>query len=157
MTDEQMDARLRAAGEAWRTANDRPTAMPAVDTAIPTVDTAMPAVDTANAAVDPATLLAPAATRSPRRHRAALLASAAVVATALVAGGAFLLGRTSDDKHRVTNTDDAATLQGTTWRLLGYDGDQRRVNSTATLYVDRHGQFVADDSCNLITGKVDSA
>src|SRR3954468_2931619 len=119
MTEEQMDARLRAAGDAWRTANDRPAAIP---TAIPTLE--------------PAGLVPPAPARRPRRHVTALLASAAVVATALVAGGAILLGHTSDDKHRVTNTDEAATLRGTTWRLLGYDGDQRRLNSTATLSVD---------------------
>jgi heat shock protein HslJ len=132
MTDEHMDARLRAAGESWRAANDSGAAPdPDIDAAVP---------------------LEPASPRR-RRHRTTLLASAAVVAAALVAGGAFLLGRTTGD-HDHSTSSDAAVLTGRVWRLLGYNSEQQRATSTATLIIRGNGQFVADDECTIYSGRL---
>jgi len=129
MTDEQMDARLRAAGAAWRAATDE-----------------------APHTAEPLPVTPPARARRPQRT--AWLASAAVVAAALVAGGAFVLGRVSGgDGHRGAATESAA-LQGRVWRLTGYQGDQQRTNGFATLYVGRDGHLVADDTCQLIEATV---
>src|SRR6058998_115088 len=92
MTDEQMDARLQAAGSAWRATTDRPS-------------TPMPS--------EPVRVQPPA---PPRRHRhTAWLVSAALVAAALIAGGSFLIVRTTGtDDHRVGA--ESAALKGTVWR-----------------------------------------
>src|SRR4051794_5048854 len=152
MTDEEMDARLRTAGTAWRTRTDEPNR----------------ATDEPNRATDEpaAVIVEPLSTeealqfgrpaRDRGRHRTAWLASAAAVAAVLVAGGGFLLGRAGDDRgHRTTGAASAA-LENTTWQLLGYDGDQLRKSSFATFAV-QDGGFVADDSCDLYNGtaKVD--
>src|SRR4051794_32263922 len=142
MTDEEMDARLRTAGTAWRTRTDER----APTNRIPVIAEPLSAEEALKFA-------RPA--RARRRHRAAWLASAAAVAV-LVAGGGFLLGRAGGDHgHRVTGAD-TASLENTTWQLLGYDGDQLRKSSFATFAL-RDGAFVADDSCGLYNGtaKVD--
>src|SRR4051794_12448132 len=131
MTDDEMDARLTAAGAAWRAATDPPTFTAPTD--------------------QPDALLSPAA--RPRRsgHRFALLASAAVVAAALVVGGLFALRGTGDGNR---SADQAVALEGTVWKLLGYD-DHSFPDSTSTLYIGKGGALVADDTCNLLTGKVE--
>jgi heat shock protein HslJ len=132
MTDEQMDARLRNAGEAWRTAT-------------------APAEDITS--IESHSLTTPDVPR-PRRHRAGLLASAAVVAAALVAGGGVLVANiTGSDNGRGADTESAAPLKGTVWRFLGF-GDNLQQSSTATLYISPDGRLVADDTCDLIGGKV---
>jgi heat shock protein HslJ len=134
MTDEQMDARLRGAGEAWRRADDAIPAATDVEQEIP--------------------LGSSTPRRARRSRRTALFASAAVVAAALVAGGAFVLNATNGDHRRATNADMTA-LEGTVWRLIGYGREQQQPNSTATLVVDSDGTFVADDACEVFGGKAE--
>ncbi len=126
MTDEQMDARLRAAGERWRNAN------------------------TTAAVVEAPMLTEPAEVvpvRSGRRRRSwGLLASAAAVAAALVVGGTFLL---RDAHNGPTPSGDTAALEGHVWLMT----DSHGAKSSATLYIDRDGNLVGDDECTLIGGK----
>jgi heat shock protein HslJ len=130
MTDEEMDARLRAAGAAWRAAEAEESQL-----LVPADQTPM-----ASPPADPP--------RGVRSHRVALLASAAVVVAALVATGAYVFRHTGSAGQR--SAADVAALRGTVWQLLGY-GDERQANSGATLYVDGSGKLVADDSCSLLT------
>jgi heat shock protein HslJ len=134
MTDNQMDARLHRAGEAWRS-----TAGPASETE-PTID---------------AESLAGPATAIPRRfRRTGLFASAAIVAAALVAGGTVLISNIGGN-GKATDAS-APALEGTVWRLVGYGNDQSMANSLATLYIGKDGQLVADDGCNLIGAHVNT-
>ena len=120
MTDDQMDARLHAAGERWRAATDL------VERDEPTAPSEIP-------------------TTAPRvgRRRWPLIASAAAIAAALVVGGTLFL-HGSPDAPRPSG--DLAGLQGHVWLLTGVPGTR----STAVLYIDRDGQLVADDDCRLI-------
>ncbi|MDT4914546.1 MAG: hypothetical protein QOC66_3674, partial [Pseudonocardiales bacterium] len=131
MTDDQMDARLRRAGERWR----------AEETTI--------AETTASADAHPADEI----WLRPRRPRhVGLLASAALVAAALVAGGAFLLNSTGGKRY----TADAPALEGTVWRLVGYDSEPARTNSLSTFYIGDDGRLVADDGCTVIGAHIDT-
>ncbi len=130
MTDDQMDARLHRAGQRWRASE--PATATSTETAAPALRAPSPTATT------------PA--RRPHR-RVGLLASAALVAAALVAGGAFLLNHTRGNG----NTAATAPLAGTVWRLVAYDAQPPRATSLATLYIDDHGQFLADDGCTLVT------
>src|SRR5205807_9718013 len=85
MTDEQLDARLRAAGEAWRAANDPSIAVPS-------------GLD------EP--LMPPGRSHPHGPRRTAVFAAAAVVTAALVAGAGFLLSGGNTHKRA---TDAAAT------------------------------------------------
>lgn len=132
MTDDQMDARLHAAGETWRATAGPATSAPALSdsTAVETLDT-----------------------RGPHRPRRwGLLASAAVVAAALVTGGAFLIGNGSG-KH--DQGADAATLEGTVWRLVGSGDRPAQTTSLSTMYIDKDGNVVADDSCTVVGAHLD--
>jgi heat shock protein HslJ len=129
MTDEQMDARLQAAGTAWRSATD----------ATATQD-----------GTAPVTLNGPGPAGVRRTHRTLLALSAAVVGAVLVAGG-FLALR-GDDKRAASA--DTATLQGTVWRLVGYGDAPARTNSLSTFYIGKDGRLVADDGCTLIDAAV---
>ena len=109
MTDEQMDARLAAAGERWRTDNTTVACAPA-----PTV-----------AETDPE--IAPPAPA--HRRRWGLLGSAAAVAAALVVGGTFLLRGSGNGP---TPSGDTAALEGHVWQVEGRDIRPRRSTSIAT-------------------------
>jgi heat shock protein HslJ len=123
MTDEEMDARLRAAGVAWRAATETTT---------------IPAPSAPPAVLPPGS--------AAKRRPTAWLIAAAVVVTALVAAGAFAVGRTlGKHEHPAANS---ATLRGTVWQLLGRPGE----TSTASFYLDPKGNLVADDTCEVITG-----
>ncbi len=126
MTDEQMDARLRRAGEQWRAANDRPGEGD-FDESLSTP-------------------------RTPRPRRTALLVAAAVVAAALVAGAGFLLS--GGDTHKRSTGTAATPLEGTVWRLVD-DGRRHAGNSLATLYISKDGRLVADDECTVLDLRVD--
>jgi len=128
MTDEQMDARLRNAGEAWRA------------TTAPTEDIS---------SIEPHSLTTPEVPR-PRRHRTGLLASAAVVAAALVAGGSVLVANIADNGQSTSGVDSAA-LEGTVWGLVGWDDDPPRQQPLDTVYIGDNGEFVANDDCVLLT------
>ncbi len=127
MSDEQMDARLRAAGESWRAAH----------TAAST------------AAIEPA----PAETEVGVPHRAGrrwgLFASAAVVAAALVVGGSLILRGSGTSPGPAIDT---AALEGTVWQLTGLNGNPADPHSSALFYLDQGGHLVADDECKLIGG-----
>jgi heat shock protein HslJ len=133
MTDEQMDARLRQAGEAWRTAST-------------------PVDEVAQA--EPEELTAPSATR--RRHRTGLLASAAVVAAALVAGGSVLVANLNGGSDKRGADLEGVALQGTVWQFVGY-GDRTDDRSSSTLYISADGRLVADDECELLSAQVDAS
>jgi heat shock protein HslJ len=128
-----MDARLRRAGEAWRATTNELVTDPA--------------------ASEPHNLTPPTAAR-PRRHRGGLLASAALVAAAFVAGGSILIANITggNDEHTQPPGQDV-TLKNTVWRFLGF-GDHLQSSSLATLYISADGQLVADDSCDLIGATV---
>lgn len=124
MTDEQMDARLRRAGEAWRTASPASTVVEAVH--------------------EPVDIAAPVHRR--RLPRPGLLISAAAVAAALVAGVAVVLANVGNGQHR---TADVTGLAGNVWQL---EPRQQGINSTATVVFNADGTWVADDSCELFGG-----
>lgn len=131
MADEQMDARLHRAGEAWRAANEATAAMP-------------------TAVAGDVHVITPEPSR--RSRHTGLLASAAVVAAALVAGGIVLFNGVGH--HPTTSTDQAVALKGTVWRLVGYGNDQPRTNSLATLHIGKDDRMVADDGCTLIGARI---
>jgi heat shock protein HslJ len=132
MTDEQMDARLRRAGEAWRAAH------------LATAETPATLTEDIHAVTAP----------PPRKPRhAALLASAAVVVAALVAGGIVLLNGVGH--HRTSSSDQGIALEGTVWRLVGRGDATPRTNSLATLYIGKDRRLVLDDGCNLTGVRVD--
>jgi heat shock protein HslJ len=126
MTDDQMDARLRRAGDAWRAAN--------------------PGSDAIEPDVEPVELAQPAQRR--RMPRPGLLLSAAAVAAALVAGAAVVLTNVGGNGHR---SADVSGLAGTVWQLEGRGG----VASTATVVFNADGTFVADDTCEVFGGSYD--
>jgi heat shock protein HslJ len=132
MTDEQMDARLRSAGAAWRAAQ-------------PTVLVEPPP--------QPEPLGLPRQVPHRLRRRTGLLISAAAVAAALAAGLAVVVTGLGGNPHR---TADVAGLTGVVWRFVGYGDAAPRTNSTATLVFNSDGTFVADDACQTIGGPVDA-
>ena len=134
MTDEQMDARLRRAGETWRTST----------TPVDEV-----------AEVEPEGLTPPASARL-RRRRTGLLASAAVVAAALVAGGSVLVANLNGGSDRRGADTEGVALEGTVWQFVGY-GDHLNDRSSSTLYISAAGRLVADDECELLSAHVDAA
>ena len=136
MTDDDMDARLRAAGTAWRSrtddarTDDARTDDARTDDATPFATEAPVTVK----ALSPEEALEfgrPVRRRRQRlQHRGAWLASAAAVAAVLVAGGGFALGRLGGDDHgHHTVGAESAALQNTVWQLLGYDRQQLRTSS----------------------------
>jgi heat shock protein HslJ len=129
MTDEQMDARLRAAGERFRAAT-------AFDEAVPEV------------AGRPHDVTGTTRARRSANRRWGLIASAAAVAAALVVGGTLAVQNLTG--NNATPTGTTAPLEGTVWQLLGY-GRERNPNSSATFYFGADGQLVADDDCTVIT------
>lgn len=139
MTDEQMDARLRRAGAAWREASG-PVATAEV---VPQVET----------------LTAPAARKPHRPRRTGLLASAAVVAAAIVAGGAFLVANIGSDDGGPSPVDAGPTsLTGTTWKLVHItdaNGHDVPVAGKAALSIDESDHLSGSDGCNSISGDVD--
>jgi heat shock protein HslJ len=124
MTDEQMDARLHRAGEAWRVAQ----------THTQVIEAAQPIDITPRA-------------RPHRFSRTGFLFTAAAVAAALAAGLVVVVTSLGGNPHR---SADVAGLRNTVWRLVSYDDAQRLPNSLATLVIGRDGQLVADDSCDLV-------
>lgn len=108
MTDEQMDARLRAAGERWRTAN----------TAV--------AEPTEPGDVE---ITTSAQEHSHRRNRWAIVSAAAVVG-ALVLGG-ILFGRSSDDNGN--SASEITKLTGVTWTDPSSNGAVVFLNRTARI------------------------
>jgi heat shock protein HslJ len=135
MTDERMDARLRSAGEAWR----------AADAQAATID-----------AGQVETLTAPAP-RKPHR-RTGLLASAAVVAAAIVAGGAFLISNIGSDSGRPNQIEAGPSgLTGTTWVLdsiTDANGNDVPVAGKAAFQIDASDHLSGADGCNAISGDV---
>ena len=138
MTDEQMDARLHAAGERWRATDDAMT--PGVATAVRIdglPDTERPA---------------------PRR-RHARLAVAASIAVVLGAAGvvvALVHGGTSSPAHPATNgaTPPAAlSLYRTDWRLVDPAPPAGAAPKQAWLLIDAD-HFGAGDGCNSVSGEV---
>jgi heat shock protein HslJ len=132
MTDEQMDARLRSAGEAWRAAT-------------------APAEEITP--VEPHNLTTPETPR-PHRPRTGLLISAAAVAAAVVAGSAALVSHLAGNGHHAAA--DTVPLEQTVWQFVGY-GDQLDNHSFSTLYISSDGRLVADDECELLSAHADPA
>ena len=128
MTDDQMDARLHRAGEAWRAAN--PSTVADVRSAEPHG-------------------LTPPLTPRPRHHRTGLLASAALVAAAFVAGASVLVANITGGGHKEIGPGQDVALQGTVWQFVGY-GDRLDEHSLSTLYISPDGQLVADDECEVL-------
>jgi heat shock protein HslJ len=137
MTDEQMDARLRRAGDAWRAADE-------ADASTRTLDR------------EPLPLVPPA-NRTWRRRHTGLLASAAVVAAALVAGAGLLIANAGSDRGPSKVEAGPITLARTSWTLVGAttgDGLDVPVAGTATLVIDGANHLSGNDGCNSISGDV---
>lgn len=128
MTDEQMDARLHRAGEAWRAAT--PSTVADVQSAEPHG-------------------LTPPLTPRPRHHRTGLLASAALVAAAFVAGASVLVANITGGSGKNAPPGADVALQGTVWQFVGY-GDRLDEHSLSTLYISPDGHLVADDECEVL-------
>jgi hypothetical protein len=98
MSDDLMDARLRAAGERWRAAHDTPAAEPSADGEHPDI------------AVGP--------TLSHRR-RWTLVGSAAVVAAALAVGGVFMARTVGGSRPDTAADARIDRVTGVTWTMAG--------------------------------------
>ncbi|HZC72931.1 MAG TPA: META domain-containing protein [Jatrophihabitans sp.] len=136
MTDEQMDARLRRTGEAWRAA-EAPTA--------------------AGVATRVETLAVAPTRKPPRSRRFGLLASAAVVAAALVAGGGFLVANLGSDGGPTPIESGPLSLTGTNWALVGITdaaGHDVPVAGNPTLGIDDSNHVGGTDGCNKFGGDV---
>src|SRR6478672_9541421 len=129
MPDQQIDARLREAGERWRAANSGTT----------------PAVE-----LDEIEDLPPVR-HAARRSRFLMVAAAAAI-VGLVAGGAFVL-RGGSSPHPAPNAESSG-LERTVWMITGLDGNTPTQRSTATLYIDGNGHLVADDECRVVGATV---
>jgi heat shock protein HslJ len=139
MTDEQMDTRLRRAGEAWRAAG------------VPVAE--------APAESQVASLVISSTGRPRRARRAGLLASAAVVVAALVAGGALLIANIGSGGNRHTQPPAGARtvgLVGTSWTLAAItdaNGNAVPVAGGAALAFAPDNRFKGSDGCYGIGGK----
>jgi heat shock protein HslJ len=143
MTDDQMDARLRSAGEAWRAAD--PAAVATAESAVPTV-----------AAGDPHDIDLTGARR--RRHRWSVLASAAAVIV-LAGGAAALVANVGSGggKHPAVESS-TSDLIGTKWALVSITDSQGRdvpVAGNAGFVIDDANHLGGSDGCNSISGDVD--
>ena len=136
MTDEQMDARLQRAGEAWRAASV-PVAEAAAESHVET--------------------LMISSTGGPRRpRRTGLFASAAIVVAALVAGGALLIANIGSGGDRQTSAGGTVDLVGTPWTLTAIadaNGDDVPVAGDAVLAFGPDSRFKGNDGCNGIGGR----
>lgn len=138
MTDETMDARLRAAGERWRAGT--------------TVVAEPPA------ATGPIELAPPP--HRPRRTRWIAAASAAVVAAALAVGGTLLLTRTHGTGGQpvgLPSTHPAASLVDTDWqlvRIIDRDGNTPALDRASSLRIGQDGRLVASDGLNTLGAEV---
>ncbi|HEY7010294.1 MAG TPA: META domain-containing protein [Jatrophihabitantaceae bacterium] len=142
MTDELMDARLRAAGERWRAAE--PTPLPPSEPAL---------------VPHPAPVL---------RHRArwVVAVSAAVIAAALVVSGAVLLANRNTNgtpiagplpsESHASAPQPSVPLVGTLWKLtqvIGRSGSYA-IEGKPSLQFTSTSRFLGTDGCNSLGGKV---
>jgi heat shock protein HslJ len=126
MTDDLMDARLRAAGEKWRTAN--------------TSSVDVPSEPAEELVIGP---------RGPRRSRWITAASAAVVAAALVVGGAVLVNNSRDNGGKPASVEATNALTSQTWVLSDAPATLTFAHDTMTLddgcnIVTRHVQIAGN-------------
>lgn len=144
MTDEQMDARLREAGEAWRAASAG-TMPPAHPGAAP--------------------LDVVAVARPRRRHRLALSVSAAALVAALgTAGGLLAANLGGHDTSTTTSgpsTSTPSALVGRTWLFSSIESERgnsssgRGASGTGiVLTFNRQGGFRLDTACGRIAGDI---
>jgi heat shock protein HslJ len=138
MTDEQMDARLRGAGEAWRTAD------------------AAAVADAGNTGEVHDVIEQSRTTR--RRHRWSLIASAAAVVV-LAGAAAALVANVGSNGGNPAATDGGATqLTGTPWTLIGItdsNGNEVPVAGDAVLLIGADHNVKGSDGCNAMGGAVD--
>ena len=134
MTDEQMDARLLAAGAAWRDAVDvEHPQLAELSTEEPT---------------------GAASYRGIRRRRGAALATAALIAAVLAVGGTLVIRSLTGERAPAAGTTDPG-LRGTVWVITGYDGQRPDLASSATLFIGMYGtKLVADDACTVVGAQV---
>ena len=126
MTDDDLDARLRAAGERWRSAHET----------VATVD---------RTAATTSSVAETAPERKPRRHWT-LLASAAVVTAAIVVGGTIVL-RGSGDGTGIARATPPRSRTPSGARRRAQDHLRRPASIS-------DGHLVADDDCRIVTGNV---
>lgn len=138
MIADDMDARLRQAGERWRAANATPASFD-VDAVTGVPDTSRIPVVPSRAAI--------------RRPRWAWLAAAVVGAAAAAVVGLVIAGGGSNTPMPAVG--NAPPLLGTTWHLTaltGANGASVRIVAPASLTVDRPAALGADDGCNHYSG-----
>ena len=137
MTDDQMDGRLQRAGEAWRAVSPPVAEMP----------------DESHVQ----TLMISSTGRPRRARRAGLIASAAIVAAALVAGGALLIANIGSGGNRHTPAGAGSVgLVGTPWRLTAItdaNGNDVSVAGDAALALAPDNRFKGSDGCNGMGGE----
>jgi heat shock protein HslJ len=140
MTDELLDARLRAAGDRWRAAHPEPAH-----------------VDFRHLAADPPAVVpvVPAvrgAATAPRRARLWLAAAAAVAATV---AAALLVVQLGGSKSK-TPSGSASALLGVDWRLVQVVDQAGHATQAgpAQLTVSADGRLSGTDGCNHIGATV---
>ena len=138
MTDDQMDARLRRAGEAWRAAPANTTL--------------------AEPAVEPMDIVVHKRVR--HAGRSGLLLSVAAVAAALVAGIAVVI-TVFVNRSNAPAATDPAVLTNRTWHLLTVSGQPTTQDLTLRIDKNSHiggrtsGHMTGDDGCHTIWTWVD--
>jgi heat shock protein HslJ len=132
MTDDLMDARLRAAGERWR--NAEAADVPAErGERIEIVHT------------------------PPRRTRWIAAASAAVIAGALLVGGIVFANNRGSVGGHAASPASRTPLVGTRWQLIafaGRDGASHAADPRAFLEISSGDRFSGSDGCNGLSGRL---
>lgn len=144
-TDDDLNARLSAAGERWRAANKTIADVDLGYLEIPAEPVDVP--------VTPAGAAAP-----PRRRMRVLIAAGAGVAAAVAATViAINLNGSSPTPHRVAGGIGANGLVGVDWRLVkvvGVPPTPTALKVQARLMIDGKGQLTGTDGCNSLGSPV---
>ncbi|MDT4957570.1 MAG: hypothetical protein QOD31_1369, partial [Pseudonocardiales bacterium] len=144
-TDDDLNARLSAAGDRWRAANKTIADVDLGYLEIPAEPVDVP--------VTPAGAAAP-----PRRRMRVLIAAGAGVAAAVAATViAINLNGSSPTPHRVAGGIGANGLVGVDWRLVkvvGVPPTATALKVQARLMIDGKGQLTGTDGCNSLGSPV---
>ncbi|MDT4985601.1 MAG: hypothetical protein QOF95_3091, partial [Pseudonocardiales bacterium] len=144
-TDDDLNARLSAAGERWRAANKTIADVDLGYLEIPAEPVDVP--------------VTPAGAAAPRRRRMRVLiaAGAGVAAAAAATVIAINLNGSSSTPHRVAGGIGANGLVGVDWRLVkvvGVPPTTTALKVQARLMIDGKGQLTGSDGCNSLGSPV---
>ncbi|MDT4970909.1 MAG: hypothetical protein QOG22_1052 [Pseudonocardiales bacterium] len=144
-TDDDLNARLSAAGERWRAANKTIADVDLGYLEIPAEPVDVP--------------VTPAGAAAPRRRRMRVLIAAGAGVAAAVAAAviAINLNGSSPTPHRVAGGIGANGLVGVDWRLVkvvGVPPTATALKVQARLMIDGKGQLTGSDGCNSLGSPV---